>query len=188
MRQVAAWLTAVALGLAACGPSTAVPVADRAGAVKTTASERALRRAYDGAPPVMPHEGFSRACLGCHNAVGVGVDGVGYAPPSPHGETPGLQGGRCGQCHVPQVRVAVWRANGFAGVRQDLRRGDRLYAGAPPTIPHRVFMREDCAACHTGPAAREEVRMRHEIRGRCRQCHVPVMTRDSFGRGLPVGP
>jgi hypothetical protein len=32
------------------------------------------------------------------------------------------------------------------------------------------------------------VRMRHEERGRCRQCHVPVTTRDLFRREATVGP
>ena len=43
-------------------------------------------------------------------------------------------------------------------VRQDLRQGKRLNALAPPPIPHKPFMRENCVACHSGPAAREEIR------------------------------
>jgi hypothetical protein len=49
-------------------------------------------------------------------------------------------------------------------------------------------MRENCAACHTGPAAREEIRTTHPERIRCRQCHVPVGSRTEFetllGEGL----
>ena len=188
MRLVDACLAVTVLGLVACGPSTVVPVADQSGAVKTSASVRAMRRAYDGAPPVIPHEGFSRDCLTCHDDGGVAVDGVGYAPRSPHAETSGVVGGRCQQCHVQQFRNAVWRMNDFAGVRQDLRRGDRLYDGAPPIMPHRLFMREACATCHTGPAAREEIRMRHDERDRCRQCHVPMTTRAIFTRASTTTP
>lgn len=181
MRGVGAGLAALApLGLTACGSSAGAPVTGRTG-VATTAA-RVLRRAYDGAPPVIPHDGFSRECRTCHTAEGLAVGRLGYAPPSPHGKTPGLAGGRCAQCHVSQVRAAVWRTNGFVGVRHVLRRGRRLDAGTPPTIPHHVFMREACAACHTGPAARESVRMRHPDRGWCRQCHVPVATRQPFRR------
>jgi predicted CXXCH cytochrome family protein len=53
-----------------------------------------------------------------------------------------------------------------------------MYDGAPPTIPHKVFMRENCGACHVGPGAREEILTTHPERTRCRQCHVPVTTRE----------
>jgi cytochrome c-type protein NapB len=48
-------------------------------------------------------------------------------------------------------------------------------------------MRENCAACHTGPAAREEIRTSHPERTRCRQCHVPVTTREIFTHGSDAG-
>ncbi|MDA8016644.1 MAG: hypothetical protein MPN21_04275 [Thermoanaerobaculia bacterium] len=83
---------------------------------------------------------------------------------------------RCEQCHVFQAIDEPWRANSFAGLRQDLRRGKRLNPLAPPVIPHRVFMRENCHACHSGPAAREEIRTDHAERARCRQCHVEQTT------------
>jgi predicted CXXCH cytochrome family protein len=41
-------------------------------------------------------------------------------------------------------------------------------------------MRENCAACHVGPGAREEIITTHPERTRCRQCHVPVTTRDGI--------
>ena len=63
---------------------------------------------------------------------------------------------------------------------QDLRHGLRLHDRAPPTIPHKTFMRENCVACHAGPAAREEIRTSHPERRRCRQCHVPVATQETF--------
>ena len=74
----------------------------------------------------------------------------------------------------------LFTGNSFAGLRQDPRRGARLNPFAPPTLPHEVFMREDCVACHSAPAAREELRTAHPERTRCRPCHVPVTTRVVF--------
>ena len=47
--------------------------------------------------------------------------------------------------------------------------------------------KKNCVACHDGPGAREEVRTTHPERWRCRQCHVPVGTRDEFESGLGAG-
>ena len=70
---------------------------------KTSAAQRALRRAYDGAPAVIPHPTFSANCLECHSSVGVAVPGIGFAPPSPHGDTTGMSAvSRCRQCHAEQ--------------------------------------------------------------------------------------
>ena len=66
--------------------------------------------------------------------------------------------------------------------------GDRATAGAPPRIPHRLLMRENCVACHDGPAAREEIRTDHPERDRCRQCHVPVETRSTFESAAEPSP
>ena len=38
---------------------------------RTAAAVRAERRAYDGAPPVVPHEDFGMTCVSCHNEQGV---------------------------------------------------------------------------------------------------------------------
>ena len=161
-----------------------VEVPGKEGQLKNAAAVRAERRAYDGAPPVIPHEDFLIQCTECHNDEGISVPDVGYAPPSPHGKTRGLSGrSRCRQCHVLGLTDDLFVDNAFAGLRQDLRTGGRLHAIAPPTIPHKIFMRENCAACHTGPAAREEVRTSHPERGRCRQCHVAVTTRATFPAG-----
>ncbi len=151
------------------------------GAAKSPAHERAKRRAFDGAPPVPPHDDFGMTCTECHNMEGMEVPGVGYAPPSPHEGTMGLSAvSRCRQCHVFSVTDAMFSENGFVGLTQDLRRGRRLNPHAPPVIPHPVFMRENCAACHAGPSAREEIRTSHPDRIRCRQCHVTAVTRATF--------
>ncbi len=180
--------------LAACAPpADQVPAPGAEVAIKTAALERAERRLYDGAPPIVPHENFGMTCTECHNLQGMEVEDVGFAPPSPHalphsrasGATPLGMGhfSRCRQCHVFSLTDGVFGANSFAGLRQDLRRGARLNPLAPPTLPHKAFMRENCTACHSGPAAREEIRTDHPERRRCRQCHVSIETRTTFERG-----
>lgn len=153
--------------------------------MKSSAAVRADRRLYDGAPPAIPHDNFGVDCSTCHDKAGIAVPGLGFAPASPHEDTPEAGAAqRCRQCHVFVTTDEVFVDNVFRGLEQDLRAGGRLYPGAPPTIPHRILMREDCAACHTGPAAREEIRTSHPDRTRCRQCHLPVTTREEF---LPGG-
>ncbi len=168
--------------LVACGdPGPDVEVPGEAGAVKSSAAVRAERRADDGAPPVMAHEVLGIDCVECHDREGMEVADLGFAPPSPHEATAGMSAiSRCRQCHVPAVTNGVFAANSFQGLRQDLRRGARLNELAPPTIPHKTFMRENCLACHSGPAAREEIRTDHPERVRCRQCHVPLTTLTTF--------
>jgi len=181
----AVWLVIVLL--VACGSPEQRVVVPGTDASKTSAVARAERRAYDGAPPVMAHEELNIDCVECHDRGGMEVQDLGFAPPSPHEETLGMSAiSRCRQCHVPTVTTETFVANGFQGMRQDLRRGRRLNALAPPTIPHKTFMRENCLACHSGPAAREEIRTDHPERTRCRQCHVPVETGTLFTS--PAGP
>lgn len=150
---------------------------------KRSASDRASLRAYDGAPPVIPHKRVGVDCATCHSRQGTQVPDLGFAPPSPHGQTAGLSEiSRCEQCHVYRTTTEVWRATEFEPLQQDLRHGRRFLAFAPPVIPHKVFMRENCAACHTGPAAREEIRSSHPDRTRCRQCHLQQVTTQDFVR------
>lgn len=159
--------------------------------VVASASERAARRLYDGAPPVIPHAPFAMRCMSCHGDYGMAVAGLGVAPPSPHGDTPGLSAGsRCAQCHVFVKTDGLFRPNGYRAMEREAQGGDRLYPGAPPRLPHRLFMRESCPSCHAGPAARSTIRTTHPERTRCLQCHVPIGTSEPFvpEGTLPVGP
>ncbi len=167
-------ISAVGLVAAQNSSQDKIEVPGSEGRFKSSATERAQRRAYNGAPPVIPHEPFGAACVACHTGTGVEVPGIGFSPPSPHGETPGMTHmSRCQQCHVFQDYTAIpFTESVFEGLEQDLRQGDRLYPGAPPVIPHRVFMRESCLSCHSGPQAREEIRTSHPERTRCLQCHA----------------
>lgn len=170
-----------ALIAAGCADTGKVEVPDHEGALKSSAAVRAERRAYDGAPPTIPHGDFGANCSNCHNERGRSVSGVGFAPASPHVATRYAGGTmRCRQCHVFQETDGLFVATLYEGVPQDLAAGDRATPGAPPRIPHRVLMRENCAACHDGPGAREGIRTDHPERTRCRQCHVPIESSGEF--------
>ncbi|MBP7778238.1 MAG: nitrate reductase cytochrome c-type subunit [Acidobacteria bacterium] len=169
--RVAAALIAgacVAALVAACGPGAP------AGAVARSTSARAALRAYDGAPPTIPHDASIGACTTCHDADGSAIDGVGVAPASPHGDA-AADGAfrRCRQCHVPDSGAALLVQSRFTGLAQGPWRGGRATPGAPPTIPHTLQLRGQCLTCHAGPGARAEIRTTHPERVRCRQCHVP---------------
>jgi len=172
----------VLLPLAACRyDSGHVDVPGIEGATKTTAKLRAERRLYDGAAPVIAHENMGADCTGCHTVEGMAVEGLGFAPPSPHERTQGLSAmSRCEQCHVFRQTDGVFVESSFEGLTQNLRRGRKLNELAPPVMPHKSFMRENCVACHSGPAAREEIRTPHPERTRCRQCHVEQKAVDEF--------
>ena len=164
-----------------CDDGNWVSVPGSVDALKSSASVRAERRAYDGAPPTIAHDDFGMSCGACHDAQGRHVTNVGFAPASPHDDTK-TEGatGRCRQCHVEVLDDGLFVATDWVGLRQDLSPGLRLAANSPPRIPHMLLMRENCGACHTGPGAREEIRTSHPERDRCTQCHVPIFSTDVF--------
>lgn len=180
---------ALAALCAACGGGEAdgrqdlVPVPGREGVEKSAAAVRAGRRAFDGAPPVVPHQDFGVTCLECHGATRVEVPDLGFSPPMPHGATEGLSAiSRCTQCHLFRDTDELFRESTFAGAPQALQLGPRAHDFAPPRIPHPRFLRENCLACHDGPAAREDIRCTHAERAACTQCHLEVRAADAFAR------
>jgi cytochrome c-type protein NapB len=144
---------------------------------RTTAAllARRKRRAFDGAPPVIPHaisQGGAPECLACH-ANGFRL-GSAVAAPIPHARLDS-----CTQCHVvadaPFARTppsnAAIAVNTFA-IAHEVTAGVRAYTGAPPVIPHSTWMRESCLACH-GPGGAAGLLTRHPQRQSCTQCHAP---------------
>lgn len=166
------------VGLLVQPPADAPPAQltgeQRAAAVR----ERAARRAFDGAPPIVPHpipQDSAAACLACHGA-GLAVKDR-FAPRISHAHF-----GSCTQCHVPAatgpriqsgeaVLLAPLMANTFTGATAT-GPGTRAWPGAPPTVPHPTFMRSDCLSCH-GPRGLFGLRTPHPDRQSCVQCHVP---------------
>lgn len=139
-------------------------------------ADRARRRAFDGAPPVVPHpidQMTSTSCKACHET-GVFI-GEMYAPPISHEFL-----NNCTQCHVEQWSVDLAKApavrTSFEGLESP-GRGGRAWLGAPPTVPHPTFMRENCLACH-GPTSPDPIRTSHPWRTNCLQCHAPSVSLD----------
>ncbi len=157
-------VVAMALVLSACAPAR--DPGARAG--ESRASYRRTQRAYDGAPPVIPHAVASlgrQDCLNCHRE-GMDLGSDGLAPRTPHAER-----GQCRQCHVEQLAPAGdFARTTFVAWRQPTR-GTRAFPGAPPTLPHPVNGRETCLGCH-GALGGSPLRTPHPDRATCLQCHV----------------
>ncbi|HKZ05517.1 MAG TPA: cytochrome C [Methylomirabilota bacterium] len=156
------------------------------------------RRAYPGAPPVIPHpvderEAFGKTCLACHAEGGWVPRFEAYAPVTPHPEMTA-----CRQCHLPsplappggegRVRgsVSAWQAPAPPPLKR------AAMPGSPPPIPHGLQMRENCRACHAGPGAVDALRTTHPERVSCRQCHaLAAPAAEAFARpadGSPLTP
>lgn len=144
---------------------------------------RGILRAYDGAPPTIPHaiEGRSTyECLACH-AAGAVVAGK-RAPAMSH-----ERHDSCTQCHVapggpPSSVPPPLASNSFSG-EPPAAKGARAWPGAPPTIPHSTSMRSACKSCH-GVAGALGMRSTHPWRESCTQCHAPSAKLDQRGSGL----
>lgn len=166
-------LRALALG----APASADVTERRAEALEA----RAALRAYDGAPPRIPHQVDQRNapdCLYCHSE-GLALAGR-VAPKMSH--EPYLN---CLQCHVVERAspandwVIPEAANAPAPQSREtsfepaptVKRAPPWAPDAPPPMPHSTHMRGDCASCH-GPSARDGLRTSHIQRRNCQQCHA----------------
>jgi len=135
---------------------------------------RTKRRAFDGAPPTVPHpidQMTATACMVCHTD-GLFVGEI-WAPPMSHEFM-----ANCTQCHVEQWSSDFAQAHAgpdrarsaFVGLASP-GRGGRAWDGAPPTVPHPVFMRDNCMSCH-GPTGPDPIRTSHPWQVNCLQCHA----------------
>ena len=160
-------------------------VAQPAGQAAATPAETAAAigrrkslRAYDGAPPVIPHAIDplkSSACTSCHGEDSNLVIGGKRPAEISH---PWIT--NCTSCHVPAdglrqftapVETRLLVENSFIG-KTSAGHGPRAYGSAPPTMPHAVWMRQNCMACH-GPGREQAIRTSHPERQNCLQCHAP---------------
>lgn len=142
-------------------------------------------RAFLGAPPPNPHaftaERDGVQCLACHareNRIEKRQQAI---APVPHAEFT-----QCQQCHVNGSGLGVeeFRANDFVGLDEP-GKGTRAHAMAPPTVPHKTFMRDNCLSCH-GPAGKQRIATPHPARSQCQQCHVSDATKN-YDRPVPWG-
>lgn len=162
--------------LIAAGPDRTDAVALEGTSKAEVLAARASRRAYDGAPPRIPHsvrQDSAAECLACHET-GLRFRGL-IASPMSHKPY-----ASCTQCHVvdeapmpggsdlPNDPRAV--ANTFDG-KDSPTAGTRAWSIAPPQVPHRTFMREQCDSCH-GVNGADAIRSTHPWRESCEQCHA----------------
>lgn len=149
-------------------------------AKERTLGAREERRAYEGAPPKIPHstietniKPLGAECTSCHENGGYVRDYEAFAPVTPHPNW-----SNCRQCHVPVQTDGLFRSNNFVGLVQreiDAKGQTAFLPGGPPQIPHSVELRGDCLSCHSGAAAVTRIRTSHPDRTNCRQCHVPTV-------------
>lgn len=139
---------------------------------------RASRRAFNGAPPIIPHaieRTDDSACYACHGQ-GMRI-GDRIANRMSHGFL-----ANCTQCHSPPppkpfASLDAEVENTFVGLPAPLK-GERAFEGAPPTIPHSRWMRQECLACHGNKAGWAGLQATHPWRINCTQCHAPSATLD----------
>ena len=144
---------------------------------------RASRRAFNGAPPVIPHDiqnTNDAACYACHSG-GTQLGGMKASVMSHEFLA------NCTQCHAspppaPFQDVDARVETSFVGLRAP-KSGERAFPGAPPTIPHSQWMREKCTACHGGPNGWAGMESTHPWRSNCTQCHAPSAKLD---QAIPV--
>lgn len=155
-----------------------------------------LLRAYPGAPPRIPH-GFTGdefrtgTCNTCHERGGFSPRFGAYAPVTPHPDMPAClqcHVGRdevtgvslpdldpntvCRQCHAPGATARWMEASVDWRPLAWTTPAPRSALAGAPSIPHELFFRGNCLACHSGPAAVAEIRTAHPEWGNCRQCHA----------------
>jgi len=164
-------------------------VPDKLAARMKSIEQRATLRAYEGAPPVIPHPIADlnvQTCRACHA----------------HGLQAGDKNVRmvshtylinCTQCHVessgPFLGTAPVPPNTFTGLRPSGYGGTRAWASAPPVMPHTTFMRTNCVSCH-GEHGYDGWRPDHLSRTNCIQCHAPAAQFDQLSPtfGIPDVP
>jgi cytochrome c-type protein NapB len=165
---------------------TADTPAPSADALELLLGQRAARRAYNGAPPTVPHpidQYQSASCLACHGTptrIGqIDVPQISHAPFT-----------HCIQCHAPQhgpgpaltaqprTLATPALANTFAGLPPPAG-GSRAYDDAPPVMPHTTHLRQNCVSCH-GPGGSSAIKTTHPQRQNCLQCHATDATRETL--------
>jgi cytochrome c-type protein NapB len=130
-------------------------------------------RAFYTAPPVIPHAVATRdnsLCLYCHNDLL--KLGNKTTVPMPHAIL-----SNCQQCHVQALPYhdlgpAEPVVSNWTGLTEP-KAGNKTQPASPPTIPHRVFLREKCLTCHNPKHPNLQMRSPHPERSNCMQCHVP---------------
>ncbi|NWK56714.1 hypothetical protein HW115_13910 [Verrucomicrobiaceae bacterium N1E253] len=147
-------------------------------------SDRSSRRAYDGAPPMIPHAinyQDVNSCTVCHDQDANILIAGRRSPAMSHQFM-----ANCTQCHAPMEGLAMLQHSGTVGLVVDNQfigashsgAGSRAFPGAPPTVPHRIAMRQNCMSCH-GPGMPDAITVSHPMRMNCLQCHAQDASYDN---------
>lgn len=165
--------------------SNPVPVVDKFASRAASIERRAALRAYEGAPPVIPHPiaGLNvQTCRACHAEGLKAGDKIAHMASHTYLIN-------CTQCHVEAANPALGDdkgpVNSFVGIRPGGYGGMRAYTGAPPVMPHTVFMRTNCVACH-GEFGYDGWRPDHLARTNCIQCHAPAAEFDQLSPAFAI--
>ncbi len=181
------------------------PVAAETAYWNVDLERRADLRAYEGAPPTIPHavqQNAAPECLTCHGERLV-LWGRTARPICHEGHA------TCTTCHVQASGSAPGGAdlaqdsrdlrNTFVGLREQAE--SREPAEGAPDIPHRLILRERCPACHgvNGPARGhhsvdfapereldDSLYLSEEGGLVCRTCHTMSTSVETFGSDAAV--
>lgn len=152
-------------------PDRSIVAATQHDARKKAQEERAEHRAFEGAPPTIPHpvaQDNGLECRECH--LRGGMMGQALVPPLSH--EPYQQ---CTQCHVPERSSAPRGAIAFDVANrfepQRAAPAPSRWSIAPPQTPHSTLMRDRCDSCH-GVYGRHGLQTTHPERQSCEQCHA----------------
>lgn len=167
-------------GLIPEGEANPAAVPDKFSARVRSLDERATLRAFEGAPPVIPHGIIDmniQTCRACH-ANGLRAGNL-TARMVSHTYLP-----NCTQCHVEaagplSTTGEPFVPSTFVGLRASGYGGTRAWTGAPPVMPHTTFMRTNCVSCH-GEHGYDGWRPDHLSRTNCVQCHAPAAEFDQL--------
>jgi cytochrome c-type protein NapB len=175
--------------LAAAHPGVLDPVTQTPEEREATLAKRKSRRAFDGAPPTIPHRITQIGppdCVACHES-GAKIGDL-VAPRMSHQSYTS-----CTQCHAvmvdprPASETPKAPETTFEGI-SSWGKGTRAWPGAPPTIPHPTLMRSECTSCH-GVFGAPGIKSPHPYRQSCTQCHVANAANDQHPSvGVSLGP
>ena len=141
------------------------------------------RRAYPGAPPHIPHAvskemKIKQNCNVCHEKGGYVPHLQAFTPVTPHPDYV-----NCLQCHGLNEGPGLFKETMWEKMNPPALKKSAL-PGGPLQVPHSLQYRQNCQACHSGPAAMVEIRSPHPERVNCIQCHTPDNSDKPFSRSV----
>lgn len=162
-------------------PTTPLNVSLPEGSKVRTLKEYYERRAYPGAPPHIPHPvtkemRIKQNCNVCHEKGGYVPQYQAFTPVTPHPDYK-----NCLQCHGLNDGKDLFKETVWEKISPPALKKSAL-PGGPLQVPHSLQLRQNCQACHSGPAAMVEIRSPHPERVNCIQCHTPTNTLHNFSR------